>query len=533
MKKLFSIISVILCVVTLMSVIPLTVNAATEGFFTYTVSDGKATLTKVYANEGNDIVIPSTLGGYPVVAIDLSTGSWLTSVVIPSSVEIIKDGSFAFCSKLKSVIIQGANLKTIERLAFGYCEELEKINIPKSVEKIEKEAFIGCSKLTDITLYESLTDLGDEVFSRCYSLKTVVIQGPIKSIGEKSFNSCKNLEEITIPASVKEIKNNAFEACASLKDVYYTGSESEWNNISIGSSNLPLTKLATIHYNHKIEIIFEDSYDAIVSGNLILVKTGLRLNELLNYAPEGTVIKAADGISDISGNTLGTGMQLILSNGTTYSLAVKGDLDGNGTIKASDARLALRASVRLENFNEAQNKAGDANNDGSVQTKDARLILRASVGIEKLPEFKEIPEVPTPPELPTIPAEPFAYFANSDFQDLKKEYPSAVANGAYVIAYIDKNGDNCVLTYINYKIINNYSTITLHNLSNNTKLLDPISYYTTKASNSSGATKTLYKDLAKEVQEYANVAMKGYNEMLNKGTHSGAGVFIDAKTLNQ
>lgn len=40
--------------------------------------------------------------------------------------------------------------------------------------------------------------------------------------------------------------------CSSLKDVYYTGTEEEWNNISIESGNDYL-KNATIHYNYSYD----------------------------------------------------------------------------------------------------------------------------------------------------------------------------------------------------------------------------------------------------------------------------------------
>lgn len=66
-----------------------------------------------------------------------------------------------------------------------------------------------------------------------------------------------------------------------------------------------------------------------------------------------------------------------------------GDVDGDGFVKAADARLALRASVGLENLSDAARKAADADFDGNIKAADARLILRASVGLEVL-EDKEI-----------------------------------------------------------------------------------------------------------------------------------------------
>ncbi|MBR2414789.1 MAG: leucine-rich repeat protein [Clostridia bacterium] len=61
-----------------------------------------------------------------------------------------------------------------------------------------------------------------------------------------------------------------------------------------------------------------------------------------------------------------------------------GDIDSDGIITAGDARIALRASVGLENLNEQQQAAADADGDNLVTAGDARLLLRVSVGLETL-----------------------------------------------------------------------------------------------------------------------------------------------------
>ncbi|MBQ6863053.1 MAG: leucine-rich repeat protein, partial [Clostridia bacterium] len=61
-----------------------------------------------------------------------------------------------------------------------------------------------------------------------------------------------------------------------------------------------------------------------------------------------------------------------------------GDVDNNGKLEAADARLALRAAVKLETLTETQTKAADADKNGKLEAADARLILRAAVGLETL-----------------------------------------------------------------------------------------------------------------------------------------------------
>ncbi len=64
--------------------------------------------------------------------------------------------------------------------------------------------------------------------------------------------------------------------------------------------------------------------------------------------------------------------------------AILGDVDKNGELKAADARLALRAAVKLETLSEEQIKLADVDCSGDVKSDDARSILRAAVGLEKL-----------------------------------------------------------------------------------------------------------------------------------------------------
>ena len=61
-----------------------------------------------------------------------------------------------------------------------------------------------------------------------------------------------------------------------------------------------------------------------------------------------------------------------------------GDVDGDGKVTSGDARLALRASVKLENYapGSAPFLAADADGSGAIESSDARTILRVSVKLE-------------------------------------------------------------------------------------------------------------------------------------------------------
>lgn len=91
----------------------------------------------------------------------------------------------------------------------------------------------------------------------------------------------------------------------------------------------------------------------------------------------------ADGSIALAAQLLTTGMTLVLENSgkktDSKTVIVPGDVDCDGQVSASDARVTLRASVSLEKLGTAAGKAADADADGKISASDARLILRASV----------------------------------------------------------------------------------------------------------------------------------------------------------
>lgn len=76
--------------------------------------------------------------------------------------------------------------------------------------------------------------------------------------------------------------------------------------------------------------------------------------------------------------------------------AMRGDVNKDGMLSAADARLALRRSVKLEDYLPGSSRfiAADMDGDGEVSPGDARAVLRLSVGLptdldEITPEEKE------------------------------------------------------------------------------------------------------------------------------------------------
>ena len=92
-----------------------------EGYYQYEETDDGVRITKYTGNE-LEVVIPSTLGGKPVVTIgeDAFSYNFLNSVVIPEGVTTIEHNAFYSCKTLKTVDLP-ESLVTLNSYSFASC----------------------------------------------------------------------------------------------------------------------------------------------------------------------------------------------------------------------------------------------------------------------------------------------------------------------------------------------------------------------------------------------------------------------------
>jgi len=64
-----------------------------------------------------------------------------------------------------------------------------------------------------------------------------------------------------------------------------------------------------------------------------------------------------------------------------------GDVDDDGSVTVSDARLVLRNAIKLEEFDETKLVRGDLDGNG-VSVSDARMVLRIAIKLDKAPSHK-------------------------------------------------------------------------------------------------------------------------------------------------
>lgn len=95
--------------------------------FEYTISDGKAVITK-YVGTNAEVEIPEYVDGYSVFAIgeEAFKNCNVTKVTIPNTVRKIDWFAFAGCASLQSITVP-ASVTSIEYGAFDYCPKSMKI----------------------------------------------------------------------------------------------------------------------------------------------------------------------------------------------------------------------------------------------------------------------------------------------------------------------------------------------------------------------------------------------------------------------
>ena len=335
MKKLLKYFLSAISSVAVMLLLCLTVSAETDGVFTYSVSDDKATVTAVDSSVSGDVEIPETLGGYEVTAIGSSAFSrcfYMDEVFIPSTVTTIAADAFntAWCTKFtvdenslyfsndeygalfnkeKTVLYRypvssenesytvPSTVTALVGRPFQHCQfglkhvtfsdgvtelgsccffgaaSVETVDLPSTLETIGSNCFAMCYALKEITIPLSVTSIEESAFTYCDALRTFCFPENITQISSSVLSDCPALERVYIPQSVTSVKSNAFGGCPALTTVYYEGTEDEWNNITDSTpDNDYNAEYNSADIHYSYDITLYDNIDTYMAENIVYVK---------------------------------------------------------------------------------------------------------------------------------------------------------------------------------------------------------------------------------------------------------------------
>ena len=194
--------------------------------------DGKTLVSYPGAKSGAYVIPDSvtSIGGYA-----FSGCNGLTSITIPDGVTSISVYAFSNCSSLTSITVSPDNsaYKSLDGVLY-------------TINGSTLIAYAG-GKSGAYVIPDSVTSIFEGAFYNCTGLTSVTIPDSVTSIGISAFSGCSSLTSITIPDSVTSIGSYAFNSCSSLGSINYSGTESQWNAITIAERWRDDTLLTTIH----------------------------------------------------------------------------------------------------------------------------------------------------------------------------------------------------------------------------------------------------------------------------------------------
>lgn len=179
-----------------------TINGST---FCYTVgSDLNAVITDCSSYE-EEIIIPSSLGGYMVTSISDKAffgKIMLTSVILPEGITYIGDNAFSGCLSLESVKLP-ETLSHLGNGCFTSCTSLESVILNNSLSYVPEKCFSSCTSLSDITIPESVVFIGTEAFFGCSDISGIFLPPTVEIIGDNSFGMHYDIRN----SSIEKINN--------------------------------------------------------------------------------------------------------------------------------------------------------------------------------------------------------------------------------------------------------------------------------------------------------------------------------------
>lgn len=283
-------------------------------------------------------------GGKPVKQLTLPEGTThvsayafyncadLTGVAVPDSVTSIGEWAFYGCNNLKSIALpfvgSGRGVSGSYDAVFGYIFGSKTFSASGAVQQsysVSDSRYYYIPSMLTRVIITGETILPYGAFSNCASLVAVALPDTLTEMQDKAFANCVNMTAIVLPASVKSFSATVFDGISGFENVYYTGSESEWDNMSIIGSSKVFSS-AEVYFNCKVYsgfVIYESNTAQAYLGANLNVEIpmnveGVSIIKIGDYAFYGnmeiTEITIPDGVASIGRNAF---------NGCTALLEVR------------------------------------------------------------------------------------------------------------------------------------------------------------------------------------------------------------------
>ncbi len=323
-------------------------------FDCYTDNGGnKKAILKKYNANASSVEIPGSVNSYTLSIITkqaFANKTSMESLIIPSGVETIEDGTFSSCSKLKWIESKIVNPISIATNVFA--NNTATLFIPSNKVSDYKakgwnflNIFVGEKKETTVDGWTYVYSTGDKkaVLTKVGNVdKNAKINGTFKigkdeytvtSVGEAVFKGKSNIEALTIAKSIENIGANAFDGCNKLTSITCEGTTPP----ALGANAFPSYNV-TVNVPKDAVNAYKNHADWKAFGNNILgITTSVEDDPTGSYNILPTTDSATPEVelwngSDAEGDVVLT--EIVTIDGSDYTLTgiAANAYDGNTAI---------------------------------------------------------------------------------------------------------------------------------------------------------------------------------------------------------
>lgn len=333
----------------------------------YVINNNQVTITR-YVGTDSKLVVPDTIEGCPVTTIGFWAFDWcesLTTIILPDSIATIEEGAFNYCYNLKELVMS-SNISNIGLGAFNGCNNIQ-YNTFKNGKYLGNDdnpyLVLVTSTSQDISSFDvhpSTKIIAPCAFYNCYNLTKIALPERVTTIDNYAFDGCANLTEITIPASVIYIDYGAFLSCYRLANICYTGTQDQWDEISIAEGNNPL-----------------------ISANLIVnYHTCKYSNWVVTVQPTFKLSGEQSKTCNICGDVVTEDLEKLVGKIHQWSIVLEDDYAVNFNLQVSES-IESTTKVRLTIGNDTVTY----NVSALEKTDDGYFRLTANISAAQMNEF--------------------------------------------------------------------------------------------------------------------------------------------------
>ncbi len=263
-------------------------------------------------------------------------------------------------------------------------------------------------EIEKVVIENGVTRIGECSFIECANLKHVEIGHTVIAVDGMAFYNCPSLEKVVIPSSVKQLGSEVFGPDG-IEKLYFTGSESDWQSISMAKKNdyetteivfgyedaeLPGDAVgADYEFNKELKWSFANGVLTLSgNGDMVYISPQIDSQPWAAYYDKITTVIIEEGVTSICKNAF-SAMPNLAKIEIANTVKSIGEFAFNHAEKLTEVTIPESVEFidgnvfgnceNLKKINvDAANKNYASGTDGALYSKDKSVLIAVPAGIE-------------------------------------------------------------------------------------------------------------------------------------------------------